>query len=304
MRLVIALGGNALLRRGERPDVATQRGHVRDAVTALLPVLREHEVVITHGNGPQVGLLAERAQRDASPPEPLDVLGAESEGLIGYMLEQELHNALPARTAATLLTQTLVAADDPAFGHPTKPVGVAGADGRRRLVPSPDPLAIVELPAIEALLDAGVLVVCVGGGGVPVVEDARGALSGVEGVVDKDLASSLLARSLRADALVMLTDVPAVMDAFGTPDERPLGELALDEARALALPDGSMGPKVGAAVRFVEATGGTAAIGALEDAAAIVGGRSGTRVVARVASVRTTDREAVAAADGASPFES
>lgn len=280
MRVVIALGGNALLRPGERPDVPTQRRHVRDAVAALLPVLRRHEVVITHGNGPQVGLLAERARRDrASPPEPLDVLGAESEGLIGYILEQELHNALPGRTAATLLTQTLVDAGDPAFGRPTKPVGLAGPDGRRRLAPSPDPLAIVELPAIEALLAAGLLVICVGGGGVPVIEDEHGELTGVEGVVDKDLASSLLACDLHADGLVMLTDVPAVIEGFGTPGARALEELGVDEADALALPEGSMGPKVLAASRFVRATGNTASIGALENAAAIVAGRSGTRIV-------------------------
>ena len=296
MRIVIALGGNAMLRRGERPDVATQREHIREAVSALLPVLGEHEVVITHGNGPQVGLLAERAQRDGTPAEPLDVLGAESEGLIGYVLEQELHNALPGRCAATLLTQTLVDAGDPAFGHPTKPVGIAGPDGRRRLVPSPDPIGIVELPAIEALLAAGVLVVCVGGGGVPVVQGERRTLHGVEGVVDKDLASSLLARGIGADMLVMLTDVAAVMDGFGTPQERPIDVLDAARARALAQPDGSMGPKLLAAARFVEATGGSAAIGALEDAAEIVAGRRGTRI----ASVPTTDREAVARSDSES----
>lgn len=281
MRLVVALGGNALLRPGEPADVRTQRAHVRRAVAALLPVLRGHEVILTHGNGPQVGLLAERAQRDgADTAEPLDVLGAETEGLIGYLMVQELHNALPDRPAAALLTQTLVDVDDPAFGRPTKPVGMADASGHRRLVPSPEPRGIVELPAIRALLAAGIVVVCTGGGGVPVVADGDARLTGVEGVVDKDLASSLLALELDADGLVMLTDVEAVFDGFGTPDARPLGTIDAAAADELGCAQGSMGPKVTAAARFAAATGGLAAIGALEDAAAIVAGQRGTRVVA------------------------
>jgi carbamate kinase len=272
MRLVIALGGNALLRRGEEPEVATQRRHVRDAVAALAPLARHHEVILTHGNGPQVGLLAERLS------DPLDVLGAESEGLIGYLLELELHNALPDRACATLLTQTLVAADDPAFAHPTKPIGLADASGERRRVPSPEPRDIVELPAIRALLDAGILVICGGGGGVPVVAGGGGRLTGVEGVVDKDLAAALLAESLGADGLLLLTDVPAVAEGFGTPDERPIATLSASDLTRLDLAEGSMGPKVLAAVRFAERTGGFAAIGALEEAVAIVAGERGTRV--------------------------
>ena len=272
MRLVVALGGNALLRRGEEPDVATQRRHVHDAVAALAPLVHHHEVIITHGNGPQVGLLAERLT------DPLDVLGAESEGQIGYLLELELHNTLPDRPVATLLTQTLVAADDPAFARPTKPIGLADASGVRRLVPSPEPRGIVELPAIRALLDAGILVVCGGGGGVPVVADGAGRLIGVEGVVDKDLAAALLAEAIGADGLLLLTDVPAVLEGFGTDGERPLSSLSARDVARLDLASGSMGPKVSAALRFAERTGGLAAIGALESAVAILAGESGTRV--------------------------
>lgn len=298
MLVVTALGGNALLRRGEPADAATQRGNVGTAVAAIAEVAAEHDVVVTHGNGPQVGLLALQAEAyEGVDPYPLDVLGAESEGMIGYLLDQELVNALGGARVATLLTQVVVDGDDPAFGHPTKPIGPVFApeaaerlaeergwtlapegDGRRRVVPSPEPRSIVELATIRLLVDSGVVVVCVGGGGIPVLADEHGRLRGTEAVVDKDLAAALLARSLGADALLLLTDVAGVEEGWGTPEARPLGEAGCDELRALELEPGSMGPKVEAACRFAEATGAMAGIGALEDAAAIIRGERGTRV--------------------------
>ena len=299
MRVVIALGGNALLRRGEPADAATQRENVVTAVQALAGLAAEHELVITHGNGPQVGLLA--LQGEAYPqvaPYPLDVLGAESEGMIGYLLDQELVNALGGRPVATLLTQVIVDAGDRAFEHPTKFIGpvydraTAGrlaadrgwavhADGShwRRVVPSPEPRSIVELRTIRLLVEAGVLVVCVGGGGIPVVVDRDGRLRGVEAVIDKDRAAALLAFGLEADALLLLTDVEAIERGHGTPDAAPLARAAAAELRALRLPDGSMGPKAEAAAWFAEATGGHAAIGSLAQAAAVLAGASGTTIV-------------------------
>jgi carbamate kinase len=302
MRVVAALGGNALLRRGEPLDADTQRRNVAVAAHALAEVAREHELIVTHGNGPQVGLLALQA---AAYPEggayPLDVLGAESEGMIGYLLQQGLLNALPDRTVVTLLTQVRVDADDPAFDAPSKPIGpvyvradaealaadrgwAIRPDGAywRRVVPSPQPAAIVELAAIELLVRAGVLAICAGGGGVPVIEH-RGALHGVEAVVDKDLAAALLATRLHADALLLLTDVASVEIGWGTPAARPIASATPDELRRLELAAGSMGPKVEAASRFAEASGGVAAIGALDDAAALLAGSAGTQV--RVATV-------------------
>jgi len=298
MRVVAALGGNALLRRGEPLDAETQRRNVGVAAHALAAVAHEHELVVTHGNGPQVGLLA--LQAEAYPEGgtyPLDVLGAESEGMIGYLLQQGLRNALPERDVATLLTQVRVDASDPAFSAPTKPIGpvydrgeaaaVAATrgwavrpDGRRwrRVVASPEPAGIVELDTIALLVDAGVLVVCAGGGGVPVVRAPDGTLSGVEAVIDKDLVAALLAIELHADALLLLTDVPAVETGWGTPEARPLHEATPAELRELGLAAGSMGPKVEAASRFAEATGGRAMIGALEDAAALLAGKAGTTV--------------------------
>jgi carbamate kinase len=303
MRVVAALGGNALLRRGEPLDAATQRRNVSVATAALAAVAREHELIVTHGNGPQVGLLALQAEAYAEGGAyPLDVLGAESEGMIGYLLQQGLRNALPERDVATLLTQVVVDAVDPAFDSPTKPIGpvyepaeaaaVAAARGWavrpdgarwRRVVASPEPTAIVEIETIRLLVDAGVLVVCAGGGGVPVVVAADGGLSGVEAVVDKDLAAALLAIELGADALLLLTDVPAVQTGWGTPDARALRHASPAQLRRLGLAAGSMGPKVEAASRFAEATGASAVIGALEDAAALLRGDAGTRVQAREA---------------------
>jgi carbamate kinase len=256
-------------------------------------------LVLTHGNGPQVGVLAMESAADPmlSRPFPLDPLGAETQGLIGYWLAQGLRNALPDRDVAALLTQCVVAGDDPAFLHPTKFVGpvyganearrladergwTIAADGAmwRRVVASPEPLAVVEAEVVRLLTDRGVIVICAGGGGVPVRRDADGHLHGVEAVIDKDLTAALLAETLDADALLLLTDVPGVETDFGQPDSRVVREATPDELRARHLPDGSMGPKVEAACRFVERTGGLAAIGSLTEAAALLAGTTGTRV--------------------------
>ncbi len=299
MRIVAALGGNALLRRGEPAEAATQRRNVDEAVRSLADLAADHELVVTHGNGPQVGLLALQAEayREVGP-YPLDVLGAESEGMIGYLIEQRLENELPGRDVATLLTQTLVDPEDPAFRRPTKPIGpvypghearrlaaergwVVAPDGEgvRRVVPSPDPIGIVELRTIRRLVEAGVLVICAGGGGIPVVVDEEGGLRGVEAVIDKDLAASLLARLLAADLFLMLTDVPAVLREWPGPAARPIRRARPAVLRAMAFAAGSMGPKVEAACRFVEATGRRAAIGALGDVRAILDGEAGTLVI-------------------------
>lgn len=298
MRIVAALGGNALLRRGEPMEAEAQRRNVATAAKAVAELVGEHEVVLTHGNGPQVGLLALQAEayRDVTP-YPLDVLGAETEGMIGYLLGQALENELPGREIATLLTQTIVDPHDPAFGNPTKPVGpvydeegatriarergwTIARDGEffRRVVPSPEPRSFVELGAIRILVGHGVLVICSGGGGVPVVAEEGGGLRGVEAVIDKDRAAGLLARELEADLLLMLTDVAAVQLGWGTPDARPIGRTTPRELRQHEFALGSMGPKVEAACGFVEATGGIAAIGALADVAAILRGGAGTIV--------------------------
>jgi carbamate kinase len=297
-RIVVALGGNALLRRGEPPSADTQRERAGDATAAIAGLALEHEVVVTHGNGPQVGLLAlQAAAYTGVTPYPLDVLGAESEGMIGYVLEQELENRLPGRSVVTVLTQVVVDPADRAFADPSKPIGpvysreqaeriaaargwaIASDDGHfRRVVPSPQPLRIVELVAIRMLVEHGALVVCAGGGGIPVVEEG-GRLHGVEAVIDKDLASELLARSLGARYLLMLTDVPAAMRGWGTADAAPIRRATPSELRALEFAAGSMGPKIEAACRFVERTGGTAGIGALADAQRIVAGDAGTTVV-------------------------
>ena len=297
-RIVVALGGNALIRRGQGADAATQRANVVRAVRAVAALAHRHEVVITHGNGPQVGLLALQAEayRDVAP-YPLDVLGAESEGMIGYLLEQELMNVLPGRPVATLLTQVSVDLADQAFTHPSKPIGpvydeqagnllaaergwavAPDGDGVRRVVASPEPQSILELDSIRLLLEAGVLVVCTGGGGIPVTITADGAVHGVEAVVDKDRAAALLAERLRADVLLLLTDVPQVVAGWGTASPVGLDRATPAQLRDLSFAAGSMGPKVQAAVRFAERTGGLAAIGALEDAEAILAGRAGTRI--------------------------
>ncbi|MGH6954590.1 MAG: carbamate kinase [Alphaproteobacteria bacterium] len=297
MRIVAALGGNALLRRGEPPEIEVQRGNVARAAAALAPIACEHALVVTHGNGPQVGLLAIESGAGGARPYPLDVLGAESEGMIGYLIEQELHGRLPGRAVATLLTQVEVSLEDPAFAHPTKPIGPVygesearrlaaergwsiGPDGRhwRRTVPSPEPRRILELDTIELLVRAGVVVICAGGGGVPVVVTPEGGIRGVEAVIDKDLSAALLAAALKADALLMLTDVDAVYRDWGEPGARRILRAAPRHLRSLAWAPGSMGPKVEAACRFVERGGALAAIGALEDASLILAGHAGTSV--------------------------
>jgi carbamate kinase len=301
MRVVIALGGNALLERGEKPDADIQEAHVISAVRALAPLASSNKLLITHGNGPQVGVLALESARDPdlSHPYPFDVLGAQTQGMIGYWLVQALADALPATRACCLLCRTVVRADDPAFARPSKFVGPVYAEARarqlaaargwkirqdgrswRRVVPSPEPVELVELDMVRQLAGTGTLVVCAGGGGVPVVRDDAGALRGVEAVVDKDLTAALLARALAADALVILTDVDAVEDGYGTPQARPIRRTTPRELRARAFPGGSRGPTVDAASRFAEATGGMAAIGRLDDAQALLDGKAGTVITA------------------------
>lgn len=303
MRIVVALGGNALLRRGEPPTAANQRRNAKIAAGALAPLARRHDLVISHGNGPQVGLLA--LQGAACKPDaayPLDILGAETEGMIGYLIEQELANLLPDRRCATLLTQIEVDPDDPAFGRPDKPIGPVytetearklarergwnmARDGAhfRRVVPSPVPRRIFELSVIELLASQGVIVICAGGGGIPTARREDGSLAGVEAVIDKDLASALLARELKADALLMLTDVDAVYQGWGTSDARAIRRITPRALRGLDFAPGSMGPKVRAACEFVEQTGGMAGIGRISDALAILDGNAGTLVARNAA---------------------
>jgi carbamate kinase len=307
MRVVVALGGNALLKRGEPMTAETQRANVRVAAPALAAIANDHELVLSHGNGPQVGLLAlQAAAYEEVEAYPLDVLGAQTEGMIGYILEQELGNHLPQEVPiATILTMVEVDPDDPAFDRPTKFVGPVydrdtadqlaitrgwrfAEDGERwrRVVPSPEPTRIFEIHPIRWLLDEQVVVICAGGGGVPTAYRGRigdvpagRELAGVEAVIDKDLASELLAREVAADLFVMVTDVDAVYADWGTPRQRALGRVTVDELRSLPFPAGSMGPKVDAAIRFVDRTGNRAAIGALNEIQAIVKGDAGTQVV-------------------------
>ena len=300
MRVVVALGGNALLRRGEAMTAVAQRANVRLAATALSTIALDHEVVVSHGNGPQVGLLAlQAAAYQDVEAFPLDVLGAQTEGMIGYVLEQELGNMLPKdRPLATILTMVEVDADDPAFATPTKFVGpvytkdeadryaaekgwVCKRDGDawRRVVPSPEPRRIFEIRPIRWMLAHGVLVICAGGGGIPTVLDTDGNYGGIEAVIDKDLSSELLAQELDADLFVMATDVEGVYADWGSPDKRLLGKATAAELRGMTFPAGSMGPKVDAACRFVERTGKRAAVGDLTHIAEIVSGRAGTQVV-------------------------
>lgn len=298
MKVVIALGGNALLKRGEPMDADVQRRNVARAAAAVARVAQQHTVVVTHGNGPQVGLLALQSEASqASHPYPLDVLGAESEGMIGYMIEQELMACLPQRAVATLLTQVVVNPGDAAFSHPSKPIGPSysaeqarqverergwqmAQDGVkwRRVVPSPEPLRVVELAAIRLLVDAGAVVICAGGGGIPVAITPGGAVRGLEAVIDKDLSAALLAHQLGADALLLLTDVDAVYLDWGGRDSRPVHETTSDQLKGQAFAPGSMRPKVQAACRFVEGGGTLAGIGRLEDAASILEGVCGTIV--------------------------
>ena len=299
VRIVAAIGGNALLRRGERPDAATQLRHVRAAAQALAPLAQDHELILCHGNGPQVGLLALETEADPalSRPYPLDVLGAQTQGMIGYWLTQALQNAGVPAPVVAVVTQTLVASDDPSFAAPTKFIGpvydeargreLAGRHGWpisrdgehwRRVVASPEPVGILELEAVLVLVRAGATVVCCGGGGSPVVRDVEGVLSGRSAVVDKDLTAALLAIETEADHLLLLTDVAAVQRDFGTDHATPLSRLSVAELIEMDLPAGSMGPKAEACRRFVDTTGRPATIGAVTQAAAVLAGTAGTRI--------------------------
>ncbi len=295
-RIVVALGGNALLRHGQDPGSAAENENLAVAADNLAALSVGRSLVITHGNGPQVGLLALRAESAGAPPSTLDVLGAETEGMIGYLLEREVRSRLPDASVVTLLTQVEVAVDDPALSNPTKPIGPfysrddadrlrsdrgwtfrEDARGFRRLVPSPVPLRVFQLDAVRLLLDAGHVVICGGGGGIPVARAEHGSFRGVDAVVDKDLSAALLAEGVGADMLLLLTDVDAVYRDW--PDRSSRIEHATPgELRSLGLPAGSMGPKVEAAARFTERTGGVAAIGCLDDALPVLAGKAGTRV--------------------------
>lgn len=297
MRIVVALGGNALLERGEKPDAKTQIENVRKAAEALAPLAAEHTLVLTHGNGPQVGVLALQSAADETltEPYPFDTLGAMTQGMIGYWMLQKLQNVLPGKKVAALVGQTLVDESDPAFQNPTKFVGTVydeaeakrlaeekgwavKADGAkwRRVVGSPKPQGLVEIDTVKELVESGTTVICSGGGGVPVVRNSDGTLRGVEAVIDKDLSAAKIAEDLGADMLMILTDVPQVMKNFGQPDQEAIGKTTTTQMRAMDLPAGSMGPKVDACCNFVEKTGGIAAIGRLSEAPAILAGEAGT----------------------------
>ncbi|MBL8145314.1 MAG: carbamate kinase [Anaerolineae bacterium] len=301
MLIVVALGGNALLQRGQPMTAEMQRTNIRIAAQSLAPVAREHRLVLSHGNGPQVGLLAlQQAAYQQVEPYPFDVLGAQTEGMIGYMLEQELGNLLPFEVPfATILTMIEVDPNDPAFQNPTKFIGPVyeeaearqmeaakgwtfrkDGDKWRRVVPSPMPKRIFEHRPIKWLLENGTIVICAGGGGIPTMYDPTKErwLMGVEAVIDKDLASALLAEELKADLLVIATDVSNVYVNFRQPDEHKLGRVSVSEMKRLSaqFPAGSMGPKVQAALSFVEKSGKRAAIGSLAEIEQIAAGQAGT----------------------------
>jgi carbamate kinase len=315
VRVVVALGGNALLRRGEPLTAENQRANARVACKALAPVALEHELVISHGNGPQVGLLALQGSAYTEvDPYPLDLLGAQTEGMIGYLIQQELGNELPfEKRLASLLTLVEVDANDPAFGDPTKPIGPIyseedadrlasekgwvfkpDGDSFRRVVPSPLPQRIFGLEPVEWLLEHDCVVICAGGGGIPVMYTDEPApagrqLVGVEAVIDKDLASALLAKDLNADDLAIVTDVDAVYEGWGTPEQRAIRRATPEALAGTEFAAGSMGPKVKAACSFVEETGGLAVIGSIADTPALLRGEAGTVV--------TRDAEGLECAD-------
>lgn len=302
-RVVIALGGNAILQPKQSGTAAIQFENVRNTCRQLAELINDgYQLVITHGNGPQVGniLLQNEEAKAKVPPMPLDICGSETQGFIGYMIQQSMKNLLPQRNVGTIVTQVLVDANDPAFQNPTKPIGSfytqAEADqlraekgytmvedsgrGWRRVVPSPDPKAIIEKDLVLDLLEKDVIVIASGGGGVPVVQDVNGQLSGVEAVIDKDLAGQRLAMDVEADILLILTDVEAVAINWGKPDQKFLSRLNLSEAKQLMeeghFKAGSMGPKVTAALRFIEQGGEMAVISSLNNAAEALAGKSGT----------------------------
>lgn len=298
MLIVVALGGNALLERGQPMEASHQRRNVRKTAESLAALAQKHALVICHGNGPQVGLLA--LQNDAYKkvqPYPLDVLGAESQGMIGYMIQQEISNQLPNKSIVTLLTQVVVNPRDPAFSDPSKPIGPVynqqeaerlktekgfhiANDGAyfRRVVASPEPQEIVELSVIQLLLAQGILPICGGGGGIPVVRHENNRLEGIEAVIDKDNTASLIAEKLNADVLMILTDVNAVSENFGQPNERKIKQISPKALSKMSFPKGSMGPKISASCRFVTRTNKRAIIGNLAEAMNIVGGEAGTTI--------------------------
>jgi carbamate kinase len=299
MRIVVALGGNALLRRGEPMTAENQRRNVRVAAQSLAPLAKSHELVISHGNGPQVGLLAlQAAALEDVEPYPLDVLGAQTEGMIGYMIEQELGNLLPyEQPLASILTMVRVDPDDPAFENPTKPIGpVYGeeeakllaskrgwsvkpdGDKWRRVVPSPRPQHVFQTRPVKWLLEKGTIVICTGGGGIPTMYDENRKLHGAEVVIDKDFASALLAKELHADLYIMATDADAVYLDWGKPGARALRDVTYQDLKEHRFAEGSMGPKVIAACWFAEISGNWSAIGAMEDLEKIVSGEAGTIV--------------------------
>lgn len=311
-RAVVALGGNALLRRGEPLEAESQERAARAAAGLLARVAAGNQLVVTHGNGPQVGLLALMgdAYKDTAP-YPLDVLGSETEGQIGYVLELELNNAIPDQQTVAVLTRVVVDRHDPAFATPSKFIGpvyrevearsladrhgwTVKPDGERwrRVVPSPQPTRIVQLDAIKCLVDSGFLVICTGGGGIPVVEDRDGIQRGVEAVIDKDLASALLASDLGVDTLVLATDVDAVYDEYGTPEQRPIARATPAGLRSHQFPAGSMGPKVEAICRFVAHTGGRGVIGSLHEVDELFSGRAGTQVLPNGPALQYAERKA------------
>jgi carbamate kinase len=295
--IVIALGGNALSRKGETLEAEAQKSNIEKAASLIAEIAAERKVVVTHGNGPQVGLLALQAYAyKAISPYPLDVLGAESEGMIGYLLEQELTNCLRQTRVATLLTQVVVDSEDPAFDAPTKPIGPVYAEldaqrlsenlnwpmanageGFRRVVASPIPQRILEIGIIRLLVEADVLVICAGGGGIPVTISESGLVEGVEAVIDKDRSAALLATEIGASELLILTDIDAVYSDWGTPRSRSIKVASPDQLQKYSFDNGSMGPKVYSACDFA-ATGGIARIGALEDALSVLNGDAGTTV--------------------------
>ena len=304
MRIVIALGGNALLRRSDPMTTEVQRKNVKIAAQAIAPLAAEHSIVVVHGNGPQVGLLALQAESyPGAEPYPLDVLDAGTQGMIGYLIQEELRNQLPQeKQVATVLTMITVDPDDPAFARPTKFVGPVyqqdavdtlaakkgwafrpDGTGWRRVVPSPEPRQILEIKPISWLLEHGAVVICAGGGGIPTIHPTSdpGALTGVEAVIDKDFASELLAEDVGADLFLMATDVDGVYLNWGTPEQRRLDRITPGELASHQFPAGSMGPKVEAAARFVAKTGHRAAIGSLADIPGIVAGTAGTNVIAQ-----------------------
>jgi carbamate kinase len=304
MKIVVALGGNALLQRGQALSAPNQLISIRTAAIQLASIALGHDLLITHGNGPQIGLLALQAEsyKDVAP-YPLDMLGAQTQGSIGYLIEQELANRLPAsRQIACLVTRTVIDADDPELALPSKPIGpmyaeqeakrlaserhwsVASDDsGYRRVVPSPTPLAVTNLEAIRCLFERGFIVIAAGGGGVPVVsEPSEKKLNGVEAVIDKDATSTLLAIALKADCLLIATGVEAVFSGWGTTEQRAIGRIAAGQLQAMPFPSGSMAPKVKAACEFVAQSGKRAVIGSLHQIEAMLAGTAGTQIIVSV----------------------